>query len=186
MLNKVADCTCAMLSRVAELSGVPLTGAAERLLSVTQQQQHPCASATPPSLPDPAPAGDDLAQVHDVAAEAAVPPAAPAAAQLRTLFELWDRQGDGYISFTELCHGLSKMQKPIKHKEVCGDMQQGWLDVEVLLVVGIACTTTCRSRCGQCSSPLRASCTPFTCWTAREEILQKRYCRPCPRPNPHY
>jgi hypothetical protein len=160
-----------MLSRVAELSGVPLTDAAKRLLSATQQQQQqqqPSASTTPPSLSDPAPAGDDLAQLHDVAAEAAVPPAAPAAAQLRTLFQLWDRQGDGYISFTELCHGLSKMQKPIKHKKVCESMQQGRLGAGLVWhSLGIGCillsaSATCHSWCCQSSPPALAPCNPLT------------------------
>lgn len=38
--------------------------------------------------------------------------------QLRTLFDCWDKAGDGHINFVELCQGLSKMRQPLKHKKV--------------------------------------------------------------------
>lgn len=117
---------------MAELSGVPLDQAAQRLLAVTQQQQQQQQGSLPPSQPGAA-AADDITQVLDVAAAttaaaaAAAPPAAPSAAQLRTLFELWDRQGDGFINFNELCLGLSKMRQPIKHKKVRPQQLRCWV-----------------------------------------------------------
>lgn len=39
-------------------------------------------------------------------------------ARLRPLFQLWDKAGDGHISFAELCQGLGKMRQPLKHKKV--------------------------------------------------------------------
>lgn len=39
--------------------------------------------------------------------------------KLHALFELWDSDGDGAVSFAEICHGLSKFQ-PLVGKKVRG------------------------------------------------------------------
>jgi hypothetical protein len=39
------------------------------------------------------------------------------ATKLKALFQLWDLDGDGFVSFQELCIGLAKF-KPIRHKQV--------------------------------------------------------------------
>jgi hypothetical protein len=125
-------------NRVAEVSQLPLAAAAQRLLDVAQKQaqQQP----QPPPAPavavaqqdsvlqaDQSPAGPSPSAAAAAGASAGAPagssqqastPAA-AAAQLRTLFDCWDKAGDGHINFVELCQGLCKIRQPLKHKKVC-------------------------------------------------------------------
>jgi hypothetical protein len=53
--------------------------------------------------------------------------------QLRTLFDLWDKAGDGHVNFVELVQGLGKMRRRIKHKQVGGGHMVGRRDQGQLL-----------------------------------------------------
>lgn len=126
-MSKNPDCLpFAIRSRLADNAGIPAATAAQRLLIAAKastpdseakgQAQGPAATTAATEVPAESPsskaAGSSNASSRSHAAEAS------RVEKLQRLFRLWDRAGDGSISFDELCQGLGKF-KPVTCKKVC-------------------------------------------------------------------
>jgi hypothetical protein len=101
---------------------VPLLEAAHKLHDSTQQGPTPAAAHRSQPLASISIDNSPSAGDHSTAAAAAASGVSEAGlpdgnSKLLALFELWDKAGDGRVTFQELCLGLAKFT-PVKSKQV--------------------------------------------------------------------